>query len=444
MTAPPKRIGPTRIWKTIKGKSVKTSDGKDIGEIKKISENYLLVQQGRVHKHSFWIPKYVADAFDGKALWLLLSEDEVRGKYQYGIKPPTQENYVSEFERFRKTPYGQKINYASDFNENIRVVENYSNIRDLQSAPQTEISGPVKKEIDRPREVDGQEKNKDAEILKRETNRSAKYYNKQPIYIDFPGTVNSSVQPVVMDKPTESEDVEVKKKNVNISSSTSSSPIRLSTSHTTQEKYLEDMDRDRDIDRKRLSFEASPVRITSNEPPTRPTISTPTSTLTTIGKPENVSPNTLPLSPSGSQKNKETDSSPAVLEINSTKAEEKSHDDIIKTNTQSTPMTIAPTTSIVSDKDTDIQPVLSELTQPMVEVRPEEQQIVPASKKNEELSLDLTTTALKSTSIEEPKPTSTSLVPAANPDQSNQISLYDEGHIVIGKNENKNENVNPG
>ena len=72
------------------------------------------------------------------------------------------------------------------------------------------------------------------------------------------------------------------------------------------------MDRDRDIDRKRLSFEASPVRITSNEPPTRPTISTPTSTLTTIGKPENVSPNTLPLSPSGSQKNKETDSSPAV------------------------------------------------------------------------------------------------------------------------------------
>ena len=172
------------------------------------------------------------------------------------------------------------------------------------------------------------------------------------------------------------------------------------------------MDRDRDIDRKRLSFEASPVRITSNEPPTRPTISTPTSTLTTIGKPENVSPNTLPLSPSGSQKNKETDSSPAVREINSTKAEEKSHDDIIKTNTQSTPMTIAPTTSIVSDKDTDIQPVLSELTQPMVEVRPEEQQIVPASKKNEELSLDLTTTALKSTSIEEPKPTSTSLVPA--------------------------------
>jgi hypothetical protein len=48
---------------------------------------------------------------------------------------------------------------------------------------------------------------------------------------------------------------------------------------------------------------------------------------------------------------------------------------------------------------------------------------VPASEKNEELSLDLTAAALKSTSIEEPKPTSTILVPAANSDQSNQISL---------------------
>ena len=70
MKSPANRAGPTRTWKTINGKKVKSKDGKDIGEIKKISENHLLLEQGRVHKHRFWIPKYVADAFDGKILWL--------------------------------------------------------------------------------------------------------------------------------------------------------------------------------------------------------------------------------------------------------------------------------------------------------------------------------------------------------------------------------------
>jgi len=93
----------------------------------------------------------VVDAFDGKILWLMLSEEEVRGRYQYGIEPPTQENYANEFEHFRKTQYGQKISYASDFNENIRVVENYSNIRDLQGTAQTEITGSVNEEIGIPK-----------------------------------------------------------------------------------------------------------------------------------------------------------------------------------------------------------------------------------------------------------------------------------------------------
>jgi hypothetical protein len=40
----------------------------------------------------------------------------------------------------------------------------------------------------------------------------------------------------------------------------------------------------------------------------------------------------------------------------------------------------------------------------------------------------------KSTSIEEAKPTFTSLMPA-NPEQSNQISLYGEGHTTTDENE---------
>jgi len=126
------KVGPSTLWKTLKGKDVKTSDGQDLGEIKEVSENYLLLEKGKVHKEKFWIPKYVADPFDGKTLWLLTGKDEIRGKYQYGKEPPPGEMYAKDFESFKGTPYGQKANYVADFDENIRVVENYKNIRDLK------------------------------------------------------------------------------------------------------------------------------------------------------------------------------------------------------------------------------------------------------------------------------------------------------------------------
>ncbi|PWU79165.1 MAG: hypothetical protein DLM72_18740 [Candidatus Nitrosopolaris wilkensis] len=70
MTTDSNRAGPTTLWKTLKGKNVRTNDGKNLGEIKEVSENYLHVEKGTVRKEKFWIPKYVADAFDGKTLWL--------------------------------------------------------------------------------------------------------------------------------------------------------------------------------------------------------------------------------------------------------------------------------------------------------------------------------------------------------------------------------------
>ena len=184
MTAPRNRVGPTRIWKTLKGKNVKTNDGKDLGEIKKISEEYLLLQKGTVHKEEFWIPKYISDVFDGKILWLLLSEEEVRGKYQYGKEPPTNEKYAREFESFKGTPYGQKVNYGADFHENIPVVENYKNIRDVHMAASpgaerygltpraTEEQTYAQKNVERSKENERKEKDN---VLKAETVGVTKY-----------------------------------------------------------------------------------------------------------------------------------------------------------------------------------------------------------------------------------------------------------------------------
>src|SRR5688572_8105457 len=76
--------GPSVLWDVLKGKKVKTNDGKELGEIKEFSQNYARVEKGTLRKDSFWIPKYVADAFDGNTLWLLISEQEVLERFKHG------------------------------------------------------------------------------------------------------------------------------------------------------------------------------------------------------------------------------------------------------------------------------------------------------------------------------------------------------------------------
>ena len=129
--------GPTILWEELKGRKVKTNDGQDLGEIKEVVPNYIRLEKGVVSKDKYWIPKYVADAYDGKVLWLLVSSDDVARGYSYTTQP-AKEQYTREFETFRTTPYGQKTTYLPDFDQNIRMTEErasrseeYKNIREL-------------------------------------------------------------------------------------------------------------------------------------------------------------------------------------------------------------------------------------------------------------------------------------------------------------------------
>ena len=127
--------GPSVVWSVLKGKKVKTNDGKELGEIKEFTQNYVKVEKGTLKKESYWIPKYVADAYDGHTLWLLISDQEVLERFKFGEKEgefmeaPSSEQYSKDFETFKGSPSGKDREYRSDLEENIRVVENYENIR---------------------------------------------------------------------------------------------------------------------------------------------------------------------------------------------------------------------------------------------------------------------------------------------------------------------------
>jgi hypothetical protein len=130
--------GPSVLWDVLKGKKVKTSDGKELGEIKEFSESYIRVEKGTLRKENYWVPKYVGDAYDGHTLWLLISEEEVLDRYKYGSdeerskQPPTSEQYRRDFETFKVSGTGKDKEYRSDLDESIRVVENYENIRNYK------------------------------------------------------------------------------------------------------------------------------------------------------------------------------------------------------------------------------------------------------------------------------------------------------------------------
>ncbi|MDQ3717618.1 MAG: hypothetical protein M3298_01645 [Thermoproteota archaeon] len=133
--------GPRILWEQLKGKKVKTNDGHDVGEIKEVTQNYIRLEKGVVNKDKLWIPKYLADAYDGKVLWLVIGNDELARGYSYTTEP-AREQYTQDFEAFKATPYGQRIVQLPDFEQNIRMTEErksntdtgeeYKNIRDLE------------------------------------------------------------------------------------------------------------------------------------------------------------------------------------------------------------------------------------------------------------------------------------------------------------------------
>ncbi len=131
-----KNSGPTIFWIELVNKKVKTVDGKTIGKIKKVSEHNIRVDQGSLKKKKLWIPKFVAEAFDGDNLWLSIAYDDIHRRY-YRDEEPSNTQYEEDKLTFKNTygkdpdiEYNDKVNVISKRQKNIR--NEYKNIRDLK------------------------------------------------------------------------------------------------------------------------------------------------------------------------------------------------------------------------------------------------------------------------------------------------------------------------
>jgi hypothetical protein len=79
-------------WNDVIKKEARGINDEDLGEVKEVKSNYILVQRGIIDKEKFYIPKDQAESYDGNVLKFRLSESDL-SKYQN--EPSFQEDRMS-------------------------------------------------------------------------------------------------------------------------------------------------------------------------------------------------------------------------------------------------------------------------------------------------------------------------------------------------------------
>ena len=84
-------------------KEARGLDNYDLGEVQEVAQTYVVTQKGTIKKEKFYIPKYLAEGYDGDVLRFRLTEAEAKNKFARDTPPSAQ-----EYSRY-KTPDFQRI-----------------------------------------------------------------------------------------------------------------------------------------------------------------------------------------------------------------------------------------------------------------------------------------------------------------------------------------------
>jgi hypothetical protein len=102
-------------WDKAIGKKVKASDDKDLGKIQSITKDYIQTKEGLVSKNYYFVPKYYIQGYDGDNLWVSLTKDEVKSRFEKEKEPHPTEFETPEYNQRRSEVTKQ----YPDFDSNI-------------------------------------------------------------------------------------------------------------------------------------------------------------------------------------------------------------------------------------------------------------------------------------------------------------------------------------
>ena len=84
-------------WKDLLNESVHTTDDVDIGDIYAVGKNFVVVMRGLINIHYYYIPISKVEGWDGKVLWLKITEKQVRDNYERNILPDPKQYYIKSY-----------------------------------------------------------------------------------------------------------------------------------------------------------------------------------------------------------------------------------------------------------------------------------------------------------------------------------------------------------
>ena len=85
-------------WDKAIGKKVKSSDKKDLGEAESVATEYIEVKEGMVSKKHYYIPKYYIQGFDGDSLYISLTKEVIKDRFERDSPPSSSEAQNPEYQ----------------------------------------------------------------------------------------------------------------------------------------------------------------------------------------------------------------------------------------------------------------------------------------------------------------------------------------------------------
>ncbi len=134
-------------WDKAIDKKVKSSDDKDVGKIQSITKDYIQTKEGLVSKNYYFIPKYYIQGYDGDHLWVSLTKDEIKSRFEKDKEPHPSEFETPEYNQRRS----EVVKEHPDFERNIPsyIVSRSSGGPSSPASTQDSVGMPWEKILDK-------------------------------------------------------------------------------------------------------------------------------------------------------------------------------------------------------------------------------------------------------------------------------------------------------
>ena len=225
-------------WEDVIKKEARGSDDEDLGEVKETDGDYVIVQKGMINKEKFYIPKNMAESYDGSVLRFNISKGEVRSRFM-GDSPPVADQYSSS--SYRDTDVREKdtANISKETDTRVPLIEERVNVSKRES---TEEATVTKEPVTETKTVEVPVTHEEVTIEKRppQDRKYTSITSESPVESKTEIKIPLKREEVEVTKqPYVKEEVVVKKKPVTETRQVSEE-VKSETVSTTEEKTIEE------------------------------------------------------------------------------------------------------------------------------------------------------------------------------------------------------------